>query len=257
MMKMPFGRGRALEAAAAALGTLALAGRALGGFYVDCAICHQVPQNGMTLVNFQTVTNLGAGARKVFQVTAGQTAVIQLSVTNGYGGNYGLNVNNLGAGGVNDSSDHLACVPDPTWASYFPGTSTNFYLAGCSSTSPEVWTFNLAVKTNTPADFYALNTQMAGYDAASQMWSQQETFYVQVVSPLPPAPAMVAPGRAGSSFSVQVPTAGGFTYYLEFTTNAAGPTWTAVAQVAGDGTSHVLTDTGATGPQRFYHVRVE
>ncbi len=250
-------RSRAAFQAAALIGTVALAGTASASFYVDCAACHPMSQNGMAIVNFQTVTNLGAGARKVFQVTAGHTAVIQFSVTNGYGGDYGVNLNNLGSGGVNNSSDHLACVPDAAWTSYFPGTSTNFYLAGCSSTSPDVWTFNLAVKTNTPPDFYTLNTQMAGFDSASQMWSQQETFYVQVAAPAPPAPAILAPGRAGSSFSVEVPTASGFTYYLEFTTNAAAATWTPVAQIAGDGTSQALTDTTATGPQRFYHVRVQ
>ena len=72
------------------------------------------------------------------------------------------------------------------------------------------------VKTNTPADFYTINSQMAGYDAASKMWSQQESFYIQVVAAPPPAPAILAPHWSGGSFSVQVATTSGFTYYLEY-----------------------------------------
>ena len=158
----------------------ALCGSATAAFYINCAGCHTVPQSGMAIVNFQTTTNLGNGLRKVFKVSPGQTAVIQLSVTNNYGGNYALNINNLDAGGVNNSSDHLAYTADPAWTHYFPGTTTNFFMAGCATTSPDLWTFNLVVKTNTPADFYTINSQMAGY-YSSTMWSQQESFYVQVV----------------------------------------------------------------------------
>jgi hypothetical protein len=210
----------------------------------------------MAIVNFQTTTNLGNGLRKVFRVSPGQTAVIQFSVTNNYGGNYALNINNLDAGGVNPSSNHLAYTPDPAWTPYFPGTSTNFFMAGCASKSPEVWTFNLVVKTNTPADFYTVNSQMAG-NYSSTMWSQQESFYVQVVAPAAPAPVLQAPRRSGYSFSVQVPTTSGFTYYLEYKTNLTAPTWNAAAQNAGDGTIKTLTDTTATDPSRFYHARVQ
>src|SRR5208282_5581174 len=104
----------------------ALGGSASAAFLINCQECHTVPQNGMVILNFQTTTNLGAGLHKVFQVSPGQTAVIELSVTNGHGGDYGLNINNLGAGGVNNSSDLMDCTADPTWTSYFPGTTTNF-----------------------------------------------------------------------------------------------------------------------------------
>jgi hypothetical protein len=43
------------------------------------------------------------------------------------------------------------------------------------------WTFNLMVKTNTPADFYTINSQMAGY-YASTMWSQQESLLTPVAA---------------------------------------------------------------------------
>ena len=234
----------------------ALCGSATAAFYINCAGCHTVPQNGMAIVNFQTTTNLGNGLRKVFKVSPGQTAVIQFSVTNNYGGSYALNINNLDAGGVNNSSDHLAYTADPAWTHYFPGTTTNFFMAGCATNSPDLWTFNLVVKTNTPADFYTINSQMAGY-YASTMWSQQESFYVQVVAAAPPVPVLQAPQRSGNSFSVQVATTSGFTYYLEYTTNLTAPTWNAAAQTPGNGTIKTLTDTTATDSWRFYHAHVQ
>ena len=147
------------------------------------------------------------------------------------------------------SSDHLAYTADPGWTHYFPGTTTNFFMAGCATNSPDLWTFNLVVKTNTPADFYMVNSQMAGY-YASTMWSQQESFYVQVVAAAPPVPVLQAPQRSGNSFSVQVATSSGFTYYLEYTTNLTAPTWNATAQTLGNGTIKTLTDTTATDSWR-------
>jgi hypothetical protein len=169
----------AIVVTTALMAIFALCGNATGAFYVNCAGCHTVPQNGMSIVNFQTTTNFGEGLGKVFKVSPGQTAIIQLNVTNRYGASYALSINNLSAGGVNNSNHHLACIADPTWSSYFAGTTTNFFMAGPTTTSPHLWTFNLVVKTNTPADFYTVKSQMAGYDSASHMWSQQEFFYVQ------------------------------------------------------------------------------
>ena len=114
-------------------------------------------------------------------------------MTNRYGGSYALNINDLGAGGVNNHSDHMTCTSDPMWSDYFAGSATNFFMVGPTTTSPYLWTFNLVVKTNTPADFYKIQSQMAGYDSASHMWSQQEPFYVQVLAAAPPAPTLVAP----------------------------------------------------------------
>jgi hypothetical protein len=246
----------ALAVTTAILAMFALYDSATAAFYINCSGCHTIPQNGMAIVNFQTTTNLGNGVRKVFKVSPGQTAVIQLNVTNNYGGSYALNINNLGAGGVNNSSNHLAYSADPNWTSYFPGTTTNFFMAGCATNSPNLWTFNLMVKTNTPADFYTVNSQMAGY-YSSTMWSQQESFYVQVVAASPPVPVLQVPQRSGSSFSVQVATISGFTYYLEYKTNLTGTTWNAAAQTPGSGTIETLTDPTANDSWRFYHARVE
>ena len=171
----------ALAITTALLAMFALCGTATAAFYINCAGCHTVSQSGMAIVSFQTTTNLGSGLRKVFKVSPGQTAVIKLNVTNNYGGSYALNIDNLDAGGVNNSSNHLVYTADPAWTHYFPGTTTNFFMAGCATNSPDLWTFNLVVKTNTPSDFYTINSQMAGY-YGSTMWSQQESFYVQIVA---------------------------------------------------------------------------
>jgi hypothetical protein len=176
---------------------IALADSATAAFYLNCAGCHTEPQNGMAIANFQATTNLGNGWRKVFQVSPGQTAVIQFNVTNHYGGNYALSLNHLDARGVHNRNDHLSYTADPNWTSYFPGTTTNFCMAGCATKSPNVWSFNLAVKTNTPADFYPVNSQMGGY-YSSNLWSQQESFYVQVVAAAPPMPVNPAPHRSSN-----------------------------------------------------------
>jgi hypothetical protein len=77
------------------------------------------------------------------------------------------------------------------------------------------------------------------------------------VAAAPPVPVLQAPQRSGNSFSVQVPTTDGFTYYLEYKTNLTALTWSAAAQTPGNGTSKTLTDTTATDSWRFYHARVQ
>jgi hypothetical protein len=65
------------------------------------------------------------------------------------------------------------------------------------------------------------------------------------------------PTRSGASFSLEVATLVGKTYYLEYKNDLLAPAWTALPGVAGDGTTKVLTDTNATGARRFYRVRME
>lgn len=165
------------------LALFTIGGTAFGAFYVDCAACHPVSAKGMSIIGFQSVTNLGTGWLKVLRVEAGQTAAIQLSATNNYGAKYALNINNLGSGGLNDTNHHLVYAPDSAWTNYFPGTTTNFFMAGPTAKSPAVWTFNLEIQTNTPSDVYLLRTQMAGYDSNHRKWSQQEDLCLQVVAP--------------------------------------------------------------------------
>ncbi len=129
------------------------------------------------------MTNLARRNLKLVEVSAGQTAAIHVTVTNGYGGEYALNISSLEAGGIDNTNHHLAFAPDPTWTNYFPGTSTNFFMAGPSAKVPAVWTFYLFIRTNTPPDFYVLKSQIAGYDADHRKWSQQEEFCLQVTEP--------------------------------------------------------------------------
>jgi hypothetical protein len=242
---------RCLCAASAAV-LCAVSANALPDYDVDCRSCHGTAKNGMALTGFQTQTNLGGGLLKVFKVIAGQTAAIQLSVTNRYGGNYGLDVNGLDSAGVNTAADHMSYIPDATWDNQSSGT---WFTVGPTATSPTTWTFNLSVSADTPADYYPVETQMAGRDSSNAKWSQVEPFYVQVVSAAPPQPAILAPRRAGAGFSVDVATTSGFTYYLEYKTNLTIGTWAVAAQAAGDGAVKTLTDSAASDSQRLYHVR--
>jgi hypothetical protein len=225
-------------------------------FYVNCAACHTTPQSGMEITNYQSTTNAGAGTAAVFSATPGQTVALQLAVTNRYGGTYALNINNLNAPGLVNSSNKLVYTPDPTWTDYFPGTITNFFMAGPTTTSPEGWTFALTLATNTPPDVYLIKAQMAGV-YSSTMWSQQAFFYLRVLTPTPPPTTLQFPHLTGNAFSVQAATTNGFTYYLECATNLAAPDWSPVAESTGDGTRKTFTDSAATNSSQFYRVRIE
>jgi hypothetical protein len=72
-------------------------------------------------------------------------------------------------------------------------------------------------------------------------------------------PALMAlltnPRRGDASFSVSLPTRSGRVYALEFKDSLADPAWTGLPLLAGDGGLSTLTDSTATGAQRFYRVR--
>jgi hypothetical protein len=241
--------------AASAVVLCTVTASALPDYDVDCRSCHGTAKNGMALTGFQTQTNLGAGLLKVFKVIAGQTAAIQLSVTNRYGGNYGLNVNSLDSSGFNNAADHMSYTLDAAWDNQMSGS---WFTVGPTATSPTTWTFNLAVNASTPADYYPVETQMAGRDSSNAKWSQVESFYIQVVPVAArPTPILLVPRHTGSTFSVDVATTSGFTYYLEYRTNLTTGIWTAATQASGDGTVKTLTDSAASGSQRLYHVRVQ
>jgi hypothetical protein len=216
----------------------------------DCQGCHTTARNGMTLTNFQTMTNLGAGSFKVFQVRPGQSVPIRLSVTNTYANYYGLCINSLGGSGVLNASHTMTCTPDSAWTD-----QGGWYTQGPMTTSPQVWTFNLAIASSTPPDYYTIETQMAGL--SSSKWAQAETFYVQVLANTASRPALANASCSGAAFSVRVPTTSGSTYYLEYKTNWSSSSWTTVSQTPGDGTTKTLSDPAATDPQRWYRVRVQ
>jgi hypothetical protein len=221
----------------------------------NCRLCHdEAFQDGMYLSNNQTTTNLGAGIRKVYQVMQGQAASIGIQVTNDFGGVYGLSLLNLTAPGYNTATNQLNYTGDPTWANR-TRNSINYFTVGATGVSPKAWTHNLGISSNTPPDLYLVQMQMAGDDGS--LWSQLEDFYIQVLAPAAQAPVITSPNYNAGQFSVTVTTEAGHTYYLEYKTALTDPSWTGASQVTGDGTSKVLTDSSATGPHRFYQVRVD
>lgn len=213
----------------------------------NCASCHSTARSGMALTGQTGTTNAGSGVLKVFRVKPGETAAIGVNVTDGHN-DYGLALVNLGAGGLGNVANKLVYSADTSWAK-----RSSYYSVG-PSTSNRAWTFRLGVQAGTPPDVYLLQMRMAG--TGGGRWSQEERFYVQVVAPLPPAPALADPGWRDGAFSCRVPTVSGFTYRLEARRGAA-EAWVEVSQVAGDGSVKTLTDPAASGPGAWYRVRVE
>jgi len=72
-----------------------------------------------------------------------------------------------------------------------------------------------------------------------------------------PAPQLVNPVLSNGVFKVSLATVGGRSYFLEFKDALTGSTWTGLPAVQGDGTLKTLIDPSATGPRRFYRVRIE
>lgn len=206
----------------------------------------------MVLANFQGSINLGAGSRKVFTVTPGATLPIQFNVTNDFGGSYSIALNGLSTAGYSNPANHLVFTADGSWTSQSAGT---YFTTAVSTTAPKLWTFNLQVKTNTPADYYAVSTQMAGL--TSTRWAQQEQFYIQVIAATPPAPTILGPLYSSGSFAIQVVTVSGFTYYLERSEALDAPSWSSAAQAGGNGATITLQDPSPPANQAFYRVRVQ
>ncbi len=61
----------------------------------------------------------------------------------------------------------------------------------------------------------------------------------------------------GTTFTLTVPTQAGSNYVLEYKNTMADLQWTPVQTNSGNGAEIGLTNTGAVGPSRFYHVRVQ
>lgn len=68
-------------------------------------------------------------------------------------------------------------------------------------------------------------------------------------------PRLLRARRAGNRFSAVVRTYYGYNYALEYRNSLSVGTWTALSVVRGRGGLQVLTDSSASGPQRFYRVR--
>jgi hypothetical protein len=68
---------------------------------------------------------------------------------------------------------------------------------------------------------------------------------------------MLNPRYVNHTFTVTVRTTAAQTFYLESTDSLAPISWVTRASIAGDGTLHDLTDTGASVPQRFYRISAQ
>jgi hypothetical protein len=83
---------------------------------------------------------------------------------------------------------------------------------------------------------------------------------VSVVAPTnePPVPPLLArAAHINGVFGVPQQTIAGKRYILEYTDVLPSTNWTALPPVTGDGSVMMLTDPGATTPQRFYRLRIE
>lgn len=214
----------------------------------NCASCHSTARNGMTLTGSHSVTNVGSGVRKVFQVIPGNTVDLGIQVTDGHS-SYGLAVVSLDDGGIENSANKLSYQPDASWTK-----RSSYYSVGPSS-SNKSWTFRLVVRTGTPPDLYRARVRMAG--TGGGRWNQEESFYIQVLKPNPPSPAISEPVWQGGTFTCRVPTTAGFTYRLESRRDVATPMWSVVAETAGDGTLRTLTDSAASLGSGIYRIRVD
>jgi hypothetical protein len=214
----------------------------------NCASCHSTARNGMTMTGSHSVTNVGSGLRKVFQVLPGATVDLGIQVTDGHS-SYGLAVVSLDDGGIANSANKLSYQADTSWTK-----RSSYYSVGPSS-SNKSWTFRLAVRTGTPHDLYRARIRMAG--TGGGRWNQEESFYIQVLKPTPPSPAISEPVWQGGTFTCRVPTVTGFTYRLESRRDLAVPVWSVVAETTGDGSTRTLSDPSATPGSGVYRIRVE
>lgn len=71
------------------------------------------------------------------------------------------------------------------------------------------------------------------------------------------SPIITSPTLVGSTFTLSVPTQVGFNYTLEYKNSISDANWTVVQTLNGTGGTITLTDAGATGSSRLYHVRVQ
>jgi alpha-tubulin suppressor-like RCC1 family protein len=68
-------------------------------------------------------------------------------------------------------------------------------------------------------------------------------------------PLLRQPVRNGNSFSMQALTLPSQTYEFEYKNSLDDPNWSSLLRFYGEGAWQLLTDTNASGPERFYRVR--
>jgi hypothetical protein len=92
---------------------------------------------------------------------------------------------------------------------------------------------------------------VAPYDSAARV------FQYTVSGNAASAPTLSNPQKAGTTFTVSVPTQVDFDYVLEFKNSLSDANWTAVQTNSGTGGPITMTNTGIAVPNRFYRVRVQ
>jgi len=102
-------------------------------------------------------------------------------------------------------------------------------------------------QTNTPARLRNVVAISSGY---------YHTLALIGDAPLILNPPFSPPKCSGNTFSIDVPTRSGKVYDLEYKNSLNDASWTPLPLQAGDGSMRLLTDPTASGPQRFYRVRV-
>ena len=157
------------------------------GYGVSCGKsgCHTTGRNAMTVVDHDTTTDLGQGSVKTFTVTAGQTISLSTNVTNG-ADKYAVALVDFDNGGVQDPSNTLDFTADSSWSDR-TGSNPPYYVSSSSghnwSGSTTKRTFQIAVDSATPADYYALEFEVAGKGGGK--WAERETFYLHVEAAAP------------------------------------------------------------------------
>ncbi len=175
-----------LVVAACAMGLLpagfAAVVQAKPGFGANCAGCHDSTRNGMGVVDYDTLTDLGKGDLKTFVVEAGQSVLLPVDVTDGHD-RFAVALRDLERAGVLGGDAHrLAFTPDSNWVDH--STMSPPYYASTSSRhdwtgSTRQFVFDLQVDGSTPPDFYPLRFGVAGKGGGK--WSHEEEFYLHVL----------------------------------------------------------------------------
>jgi hypothetical protein len=170
--------------------SLAEVAQAKPRYGVSCGVsgCHGSARDGMVIVDYDALTNLGDEDLKTFTVEAGKSVSLSINVIDGHD-KYAAVLKDLEKAGVlKGNSNGLVFTPDSEWVDYsamsppyYASTSSKHEWAG----GARQFTFDLQVDGSTPTDFYALRFELAGKGGGK--WSQEEEFYLHVL-PAEPIP---------------------------------------------------------------------
>ncbi len=150
----------------------------------------------------------------------------------------------IGAGGDVNAKVYTDSNPS-VWSAFLPGSPVGDPHASSAllrlAAGEKVW-FVVDPNGTGPTGHYGDGT---GFTA---------TIAVATVQPII---KLSSPTLTGNMFSLSVTTGVGATYILEFKNSLNDAVWQELGSFQGDGKSQILTDTAATGPSRFYRIRVQ